>query len=73
MKTLDETGFVFLDDSSRPYHVRMWNGVPWLFWWHPANKWVSQRSLTQSDVWTFAERRLPEEQAALYFPEEVKP
>lgn len=78
MKKLDEKGFVFLDDGSRPYHVRIWSELPWLFWWHPNNKWVSLRTLTQAEVWTFAAQRLPDEQAALYFPrtlekEEVKP
>lgn len=73
MKQLDEKGFVFVDGASRPFHVRMWNGEPWLFYWHPDKRWVSQRIVTQTEVWAFAKKRLPEEQAALYFSEEVKP
>lgn len=66
METLDEKGFVFLDSVGRPYHVRMWETQPWLFYWHPDNKWVSLRSITQADVWKFHERALPEEQAQIY-------
>ncbi|KKL22216.1 hypothetical protein LCGC14_2437680 [marine sediment metagenome] len=72
MKRLDEKGFVFLDEASRPYHVRMWEGQPWLFYWHPNKEWVSLRTLSQMDVWIFAATRLPDEQAALYFPDAEK-
>lgn len=67
MKTLDETGFVFLDDAKKPYLVRILESNPWLYYWHPDNKWVTLRRLTQAEVWTFSNRRLPEEQAQLYF------
>lgn len=73
MKKLDEKGFVFLDGASRPYHVRMWGDDPWLFYWHADNKWVSQRIVTQAEVWMFSAKRLSDEKAALYFQDEVTP
>lgn len=34
---------VFIDADNRPYLTGEWNGDPWLFYWHPDNKWVSLR------------------------------
>lgn len=69
MKALDEKGFVFLDAANRPYRCAMWSGSPWLFRWHPDNKWVSVRQVTQTDVWGFPDN-LPEEHQALYLEEQ---
>jgi hypothetical protein len=65
-KMLDEKGYVFLDDAVRPYHVRMWGGAPWLFYWHVDNHWVSLRQVDQTYVWQTIERALPDDQAELY-------
>lgn len=65
LELLDEKGFIFLDDNSKPYLCRMWHKRPWLFYWHPDNQWVSLRLLTQSDVWSFP-RNLTEEQQQYY-------
>lgn len=43
--TLDEKGFVFLDDSARPFLCRIWDGRPWLFNWH-VDHWVRLRPTT---------------------------
>ena len=66
MKLLDENGFVFLDDNSKPFHVRMYGDTPWLFYWHPDGNWVTLRPVTQTEVWQMAEKKLPKEQADLY-------
>ncbi len=58
--------FVFIDDKSQPYYVRMWGNDPWLFYWHPDKKWVSLRKLGQVEIWQMAARALPTEQAKLY-------
>lgn len=58
--------FVFLDDANRPYRVKLYGGEPWLFYWHPDGKWVTLRQVTQSEIWQWHARRLPDEQAELY-------
>lgn len=65
-KLKGEKGFVFIDSVDRPYHVRMWNGSPWMFYWHPDNHWVSLRKVTQADVWRFHEKAISEERAQIY-------
>lgn len=72
-KPLDEKGFVFIDRNSKPFHVRMWDGVPWLFYWHPDKRWVSLRQINQSDVWEFFTQAIPDDQAEVYhkFNQEV--
>jgi hypothetical protein len=66
VEKLDEQGFVFLDDMSRPFLCCMWGDEPWLFNWSKGNGWVSLRKVTQQEVWAFNERALPPDQAALY-------
>ena len=65
MESLDEKGFVFLDAAGKPFLCRMWQGVPWIFYWHPENKWVSLRKVTQTEVDDFP-RNLTEEQQQIY-------
>jgi hypothetical protein len=50
MRENEEIDFVFIDDAKRPYRVMMYCGTPWLFYWHPANKWVTLREVTQSET-----------------------
>jgi len=52
-KKLTRVGFVFLDLRNQPYRCCMWEGSPWLFFWHPDNRWVSLRKVTQMEVWSF--------------------
>ena len=59
---LDERGFVFMDEAGRPYLCRMWNGTPWLFYWHADLHWVSLRQCTQMDVWRFPNNMAEAEQ-----------
>jgi hypothetical protein len=64
---LDEKGFVFIDDSSRPYWCRMWGGHPWFFYWNEGPKgWVSLRVVSQSDIWLAQQKQISDEQAQLY-------
>jgi hypothetical protein len=65
MEKLDEKGFIFLDDSSRPFKCCMWGGKPWLFYWHPDNIWVSLRQLSQTEIWSLP-HNLTQEQQDLY-------
>lgn len=66
MKGLDEKGFVFLDDTNRPYLCAMWNDSPWLFYWHPDNHWVSLRPVTQAEIFGFPNNLTPGEQQAYW-------
>ena len=68
---LDEKGFIFLDDKQRPFWCRIWHDSPWLFYWHPDNKWVSLREVTQSDVPTFP-HNLSEEHQEIYRDKHTK-
>lgn len=65
MNELDEKGFVFLDDASRPYWCRVWCDNPWLFYWHPDYKFVSLRQVTQADIFGFP-HNLSEEEQQIY-------
>ena len=53
LQILDERGFVFLDTYNRPYRCAKWGNQAWLFYWHPDNKWVSLRPVTQMEIWNF--------------------
>jgi hypothetical protein len=66
MRENEEIDFVFIDDAKRPYRVMMYCGTPWLFYWHPDNKWVTLREVTQSEIWDFGQNKLDPEQASLY-------
>lgn len=66
LEQLDEKGFVFLDDNTKPFWIRMWGGEPWCFRWNPDNKWVSQRRVNQMEIWLANEKRIPDEAAELY-------
>lgn len=67
LKVLDEKGFVFLDDNSRPFLVRMLGKRAWLYYWHPNNEWVTLRPVTQVEVFEYSKKKLSEEQARFYF------
>jgi len=62
---LDEKGFIFLDMKNRPYLCRMWEGKPWLFYWHYENHWTSYRRVSQNDIDLFP-RNLTEEEQEIY-------
>jgi len=66
MEKLDEKGFVFIDGNGLPFHVRMWGGTPWLFYWHPDNKWVSLCEINQNEIWIFNENAISKKQAEVY-------
>lgn len=70
LEKLDKKGFVFLDNSNRPYRCAMWGNEPWLFYWHPDKKWVSLRTVSQFEVWTFQSHELPKEQQEMYLKED---
>lgn len=53
MDTLDEKGFIFLDNLNRPYKCCLIENQPWLLYWHPDNKWVTLRPVTQTEIWRF--------------------
>lgn len=63
---LDENGFVFIDDNSRPFWCRMWGDAPWFFYWNGDKRWVSLRQVNQTEVWLANEKKIPQEQAEMY-------
>lgn len=66
MKTLDETGFVFVD-RGKAYQVRMVGDNPWLCYWNEYEKcFVTLRMLNQTEIWQLSAMKLPEEQASMY-------
>ena len=65
LELLDEKGFVFLDAAGKPLLCRMWHNAPWVFYWHPENKWVSFGKVTQTDARSFP-RNLTEGQQQIY-------
>lgn len=66
LKELDVRGFVFLDNARKPFLCRIWGGEAWLFRWHEsAQRWVSLRRVTQTEVWAFP-HNLTEEQQDMY-------
>lgn len=64
-ETLDEKGFVSII-GNKPYWVKL-NGlkIPWLHYWNNPG-WVTLRQLTQSDIWAYANFKIPEDQAQVY-------
>lgn len=65
-KVLDEKGFVFIGKDKKPYWCRMWEESPWLFYWHPDNKWVSLKEVNQSDIFIARQSSLNEAEANIY-------
>lgn len=63
---LDEKGFVFLDAQNKPFLIRMWEGTPWIFYWHVDKHWVSLRQVNQMEIWVAVKEKLPDEQAEMY-------
>jgi len=63
---LDEEGFVFLDQNSKPYLIRMWGENPWLFYWHVDSSWVSLRQTNQMEIFLASESKVSEEVAKVY-------
>ncbi len=59
---LDEKGFIFLDQLNRPYRCCMYQGEPWLFYWHPDKKWVTCRTVTQTDIFLMPHNLTEKEQ-----------
>lgn len=60
--------FVFIGNDSKPYAVMMLDGSPWLCYWNEGYKcFTTLRRINQSDVFSYASIKLPEEQADLYF------
>ena len=80
MTNRERNGRVFLDSASRPYWVRMWEGSPWLFYWHADNNWVSLREVSTMETIGFPDN-LSEKEQDLYheqagtnpYVEEVEP
>ncbi len=66
MDELNGKGFVFLDKSNRPYRCCMYQGTPWLFYWHPDNRWVTLRQVTQTEIWQMPHNLTQEEQDYYY-------
>jgi len=66
MDELNEKGFVFLDKLNRPYRCCMYHGTPWLFYWHPDNKWVTLRQINQADIWQMPHNLNQKEQDLYY-------
>lgn len=49
--SLDEKGFIFLDDDNRGFKCRLWEGEPWLFRWNKNDKcWTSVRKINQEEI-----------------------
>lgn len=61
----ERNGRIFLDEANRPYWVRLWEGKPWLFYWHPDNKWVSLREVFTAETMGFPDN-LSEAEQDLY-------
>ena len=59
---LDEKGVVFLDGAGRPYLCRMWEGEPWLFYWHPEGHWTTLRKVSQAEVFSLPNNLSPADQ-----------
>jgi hypothetical protein len=67
MDKLDEKGFVFIDDNSRPFWCCMYFGNPMYMYWHEAQKsWVTLRVINQVDIWRAYEKKIPDDQAEIY-------
>ena len=67
MNMLDEKGFIFIS-SFRAYQVRMFNGQPWLCYWHEYNKcFVTLRPINQSEIWSFEQCKLSDDRAEFYY------
>jgi hypothetical protein len=47
--------FGFFDEARRPYKVVMTRDGPRLCYWHPENKWVTLRQVSQNDIWSFTD------------------
>ena len=67
---LGSSGFIFLDDRPWPYLVRKESsGDWWLYYWRDSTKqFATMREIAFEEMLAFRERRLPDEQAALYLP-----
>lgn len=65
MEKLDEKGFIFLNTNDRPFKCCMYFNNPWLFYWHPDNKWVTLRQVTQDEIFKLP-RNLSKEHQEVY-------
>lgn len=67
MNVLDEKGFIFISND-RAYQVRMIGNEPWLCYWHEYNKcFVTLRPTNQSEIWSFEQCKISDEQAKIYY------
>lgn len=67
METLDEKGFVFIDDKNMPYWVAIRYNKPMLAYWHKGqNSWVNLRPINQTEIWIASEKKLSENLANMY-------
>ena len=65
LELLTERGFMcFLNNF--PYWIRMWGDAPWLFFWHSDGHWVSQKQLTQTEVWICETYKMTEKEEDYY-------
>lgn len=63
-----EKGFIFIDERSCAYAIKMLDGSPWLLYWNEGQKcFTTLRPATQNDIFAFGSKALPQEQADLYF------
>ena len=60
--------FVFLDEHSEPFAVMVLGGFPWLCYWNESQKcFTTLRQIDSDEINKFAEHKLCDEQADLYF------
>lgn len=57
--------FGFFDTARRPYKVVMTRDGPWVCYWHPENRWVTLRQVSQNDIWSFTDH-MTDAELAIY-------
>lgn len=64
---LTKEGFVFIEKvTNQPFLCCLFKGEPWVFRWHPDNKWVTIKKVEQSEINYFFTMAISKEKAQIY-------
>jgi hypothetical protein len=64
---VDEKGFVIIDANNRPYWYTLYNGEPWVMYWHDAQKaWVTLKKVNQVNIYSAYDMKISDEEAEIY-------
>jgi hypothetical protein len=61
---LDDKGFVYKTTDGKIWFIKLNSeGVPWVHYWHPDNRWVTLRQVNQSEIFLAYQSKISEQEA----------